>query len=81
MVCAISSGVSTRFISTPETKAAFFVAVPVKRFSIPVSIGPGATTLTRTPDSVASSAAALVRPSTVCLLARYTDAPAPPTRP
>ena len=51
------------------TKAVFFSAVPVKRLSIPVSIGPGATTLTRTPDSATSSAAALVRPSTACLLA------------
>jgi hypothetical protein len=43
--------------------------VPVNRFSIPVSIGPGATTFTRTPDSATSSAAALVSPSTACLLA------------
>jgi hypothetical protein len=41
MVCAISSGVPARFIGTPETKAAFFAAVPVNRFRIPVSIGPG----------------------------------------
>ena len=34
-------GVPVRFIGTPETKAAFFAAVPVNRFSIPVSIGPG----------------------------------------
>src|SRR6476659_5381104 len=34
MVWAISSGVPTRFIGTPEIKAAFFAAVPVNRFSI-----------------------------------------------
>ena len=43
-------------------------AVPVKRLSIPVSMGPGATALTRTPEPAASSAADLVMPSTACLL-------------
>src|SRR5437868_15286166 len=44
-------------------------AVPVKRLSIPVSVGPGATALTRTPKRAASSAADFVMPSTACLLA------------
>src|SRR5882672_770335 len=44
-------------------------AFPVKRFSISVSTGPGATALTRTPNAAPSSAADLVRPSTACLLA------------
>ena len=57
MVCAISSGLPVRLSGTPPTKPAFLSSVPVNRFSIPVSIGPGATTLTRTPDPVASSAA------------------------
>src|SRR6267143_7613 len=52
-----------------------------KRFSIPVSIGPGATMLTRTPEEAASRAADLVSPSTACLLAAYTDAPAAPLWP
>ena len=51
MVWAISSGVPTRFTGTPEIKPALLSAVPVKRFSMSVSIGPGATALTRTPDS------------------------------
>src|SRR5207244_8479516 len=37
--------------------------------------------LTRTPDPAASSAADWVRPSTACLLAAYTAAPAPPRWP
>ena len=69
MVCAISAGLPVRLSGTPPTKPAFLSLVPVNRFSIPVSIGPGATTLTRTPDPAASSAADLVNPSTACLLA------------
>jgi hypothetical protein len=56
-------------IGTREMRSALFSGVPVKRFNMPVSVGPGATTLMRTPDSAYSSAAALVRPSTACLLA------------
>ena len=51
------------------TKAALFSAVPVKRVSMPVSVGPGATAFTRIPDLAASSATDLVMPSTACLLA------------
>jgi len=54
---------------TRETNAALLSSLRVNRFSIPVSMGPGATTLTRTPDPATSNAAALVRPSTACLLA------------
>src|ERR1700735_5872141 len=81
MVLAISSGVPTRLRGTVAVRLAFLSAVPVKRFSIPVSIGPGATKLTRTPDAAASSAADFVSPSTACLLAAYTDAPAAPVWP
>ena len=69
MVWAISSGLPMRFTGTRETNAALLSSVPVKRVSNPVSIGPGATTLTRTPASATSSAAAFVSPSTACLLA------------
>ena len=40
---ATSFGSPTRFIGTPATRPAFLSAVPVKRFSIPVLTGPGAT--------------------------------------
>src|ERR1700747_351982 len=65
MVWAISSGVPTLLSGTVAARPAFLSSVPVKRFSIPVSIGPGATALTRTPDAAASSAADLVNPSIV----------------
>src|SRR5580704_19530393 len=81
MVWAISSGRPTRLSGTVAASAAFLSAVPVNRFNIPVSMGPGATMLMRTPDAAASRAADLVRPSTACLLAEYTDAPAAPVRP
>jgi hypothetical protein len=45
-----------------------FWGLPVKRSSMLVSIGPGATALTRTPKAAPSSAADLVMPSTACLL-------------
>src|ERR1700691_5218364 len=77
MVSAISSGLPTRLSGTVAARAAFLSAVAVKRFSIPVSIGPGATMFTRTPDAAASSAADLVNPSTACLLAAYTAAHTP----
>jgi hypothetical protein len=54
---------------TPPTSPAFLSGVPVNRDSMSVSIGPGATALTRTPDGAASSAADFVSPSTACLLA------------
>src|SRR5579862_6432372 len=81
MVWAMSSGLPTRLSGTVAAKLAFLSTVPVKRFSIPVSTGPGATTLTRTPDAAASSAADLVSPSTACLLAEYMEAPAAPVWP
>src|SRR5580692_845361 len=81
IVWAISSGRPTRLSGTVAAKLAFFSGVPVKRSNIPVSTGPGATRLIRTPDAAASSAADLVRPSTACLLAAYTEAPAAPVRP
>jgi hypothetical protein len=63
MVWAISSGLPIRLSGTVAASPAFLSAVPVKRFNIPVSIGPGATKFTRTPDAAASSAADLVSPS------------------
>src|SRR5580704_6615957 len=78
MVLAISSGLPTRLSGTVAARLAFLSVVPVKRFSIPVSTGPGETMLTRTPDAAASRAADFVSPSTACLLAAYTDAPAAP---
>src|SRR6476620_10710383 len=57
MASAISAGVPTRLRGTPATSPAFLSAVPVNRFSIPVSTDPGATALTRMPDAAASSAA------------------------
>src|SRR5258705_12817619 len=66
---AISSGLPMRLSGTPEIKPAFLSSLPVNLVSIPVSIGPGATALTRTPEADASSAADFVRPSTACLLA------------
>src|SRR6266853_5054687 len=65
---AISSGLPTRLRGTPAIRPAFLSSVPVNRVSMRVSIGPGATTLTRTPDPAASSAADWVSPSTACLL-------------
>src|ERR1700682_6021821 len=79
MVWAISSGLPTRLSGTIAATAAFLSSVPVKRFNNPVSIGPGATVLTRTPDEAASSAADLVSPSTACLLAEYMEARAAPS--
>src|SRR6478672_959254 len=73
MVRAISWGLPARLRGTPAIKPAFLSALPVNRFSIPVSTGPGATALTRTPNAAPSSAADLVSPSTACLLAVYTD--------
>src|SRR5258707_9695139 len=66
---AISAGSPTRPSGTLFASAAFLSAVPVKRLSMPVSVGPGATALTRTPELAASSAADFVMPSTACLLA------------
>jgi hypothetical protein len=59
MASAISSGVPQRLSGTRAIKLAFLSTVPVKRVSISVSTGPGATALTRTPNAAPSSAAAL----------------------
>ena len=64
-----ADGASVAITYAKEASAAFLSAVPVKRVSIAVSIGPGATALTRTPKRAASSAADFVIPSTACLLA------------
>src|ERR1700733_4427661 len=64
---AISSGSPIRWSGTPATRPAFRSALPVKRLSIAVSVGPGATALIRTPKPAASSAADFVSPSTACL--------------
>src|SRR5712671_3839333 len=74
MARAISSGLPARLSGTPAIKPAFLSAPPVNRFSISVSTGPGATALTRTPNSAPSRAAAFVHPSTACLLAGYNHA-------
>src|SRR6266699_1032153 len=50
MAWAISSGKPARLSGTRETSAALLSSLPVNRFSIPVSMGPGATTLTRPPE-------------------------------
>ena len=57
-----------RPIGTVVTRAALFSGVPVKRVSMPVSVGPGATAFTRIPELAISSATDLVMPSTACLL-------------
>src|ERR1700761_2663019 len=69
MALAISAGSPARPSGTVETRPAFLSALPVKRLSIPVSVGPGATALTRTPEPATSSATDVVSPSTACLLA------------
>src|ERR1700676_5200329 len=81
MARAISSGLPARLSGTPAIKPAFLSAPPVNRFSISVSTGPGATALTRTPNSAPSRAAAFVNPSTACLLAVYMEAPGAPLWP
>jgi hypothetical protein len=53
---AISSGSPARLSGTPAISAVFFSSLPVKRFSIPVSMGPGATALTRTPNAARATA-------------------------
>ena len=50
-------------------KRGLFVCAPTSRSNIAVSVGPGATALTRTPNAAASRAADFVSPSTACLLA------------
>src|SRR3981189_1226014 len=65
---ATSAGSPTRPSGTVFTSAAFLSAVPVKRLSMPVSIGPGATALMRNPELATSRAADFVMPSTACLL-------------
>jgi hypothetical protein len=65
---AISSGLPPRFSGTAAKNAAFLSAEPVSRSSIAVSVGPGATAFTRTPNGAASRAADSVMPSTACLL-------------
>src|ERR1700732_434042 len=76
MASAISSGFAPRFSGTAATNAAFLSTAPaslsataVRRSSIAVSVGPGATALTRTPKGAPSRAADFVSPSTACLLA------------
>src|ERR1700739_2892277 len=69
MALAISLGSPTTPSGPVGVRRAFLSALPVKRLSIPVSVGPGATALTRTPEPATSSAADVVSPSTACLLA------------
>src|SRR6267142_5249139 len=66
---AISSGFAPRLSGMAAQNAAFLSGVPVRRSSIAVSVGPGATALTRTPKGAASRAADFVRHFTACLLA------------
>jgi hypothetical protein len=65
---ASSSERPMRAIGTVVTRAALFSGVAVKRVNMPVSVGPGATAFTRTPDLATSSATDLVMRSTACLL-------------
>ena len=74
MPSATSSESPSRPNGTCVAKAALFSAVPVKRVSMPVSVGPGATALTRIPDLAISSATDLVMPSTACLAPTYIEA-------
>jgi len=67
MPSATSSERPRRPSGTCVARAALFSAVPVKRVSMPVSMGPGATALTRIPDLAISSATDFVMPSTACL--------------
>src|SRR2546423_1851465 len=55
MASAISSGFAPRLSGTEAKKAAVWSGVPVRRSSIAVSVGPGATTLTRTPKGAADA--------------------------
>src|SRR3981081_998108 len=73
---ASSSERPRRAIGTPATRAAWSSGVPVKRVNMPVSVGPGATALTRIPDLAISSATDLVMPSTACLAPTEIEAPA-----
>src|SRR6266852_1237627 len=68
MASAISSGRPARFSGTPATSPAFLSALPVNRSSIAVSIGLGATALTRTPNTAASSAADFVGVEGGCVI-------------
>ena len=43
-----------RPIGTSAVRLAFYSGVPVKRVSMPVSVGPGATAFTRIPDLAVS---------------------------
>jgi hypothetical protein len=60
MPSATSSERPSRPSGTCVARAALFCAVPVKRVSMPVSVGPGATAFTRIPDLASSSATYLV---------------------
>jgi hypothetical protein len=51
-----SSERPSRPSGTCAARAALFFDVPVKRVSMPVSVGPGATAFTRIPDLAISSA-------------------------
>src|SRR5258708_20406061 len=57
---ASSSERPRRPIGTLVVRAALFSFVPVKRVSMPVSVGPGATPFTRIPDLATSTATDLV---------------------
>ena len=57
MARAISSGVPMRLSGMAARKAALPCFVPVNRLSIPVSMGPDPTMLTRTPVPATSIAA------------------------
>ena len=61
IVSVISCGVAARLAGTLSRKFAFLSPPPVKRLSISVSTGTGATALTRTPLAAPSSAAARLR--------------------
>src|SRR6202030_3942654 len=65
---ASSSERPRRPIGTVVIRDALFSGVPVNRVNMSVSVGPGATRLTRIPDLSFSSATDLLMPSTACLL-------------
>ena len=69
MVWAISSGLPDAFERHARDQAGLPFVSAGKPVQHPGLDRTGATTLTRTPDAAASSAADLVSPSTACLLA------------
>ena len=67
MVSATSSLKQRRLNGTCTARAALLSGVPVKRVYMPVSVGPGAPTVTRIPELAIPSATDLLNPSKACV--------------